>query len=485
MFLNLFPNGFSLCCMDRFVNFSQKNHFLSLSPVTGTMRFLLPLFLFSVLSGYGQVVTVHVENVRPSVQRMYALTFADYISLAPVYLQETAPQNGSAELAFNLSKFSWVRLTGGGAQTDFIAVPGTTYHFSFAEDETGKPYFLRINESLPQSDPNRFTDSLNGLINAYITQYNTSLYMGSLAKKTALFCDSLSQAFSAFSEPIFETYLAFRLDELRLLSRVFSDQAFFAARVKNAPFTPENPDYAYAFTEIYKGRLRELLLRKKMEPVKALIHGFQRHDTIMQQLSADFYYPNNAVGEGAVIFGLSELWFDKTYNRDALLSLVSRFADSSSHASVRSLAARFYRKWREPLRGDQTPSLTVLDAAGKETEVPTQFKRPVYLCFFDPDSEVATAELAALNELKKKWKDRLIPIAVLINAGPEKLINIRNGLRLTYDIFENKEFSALGAFRLKNDCTCMVLSPDGTYLMPKAPLPSEPDAELKLASFTK
>ena len=456
-----------------------------LTPVKGTMRFILTLFLFSVLSGYGQVVSVRVENVPAPVQRMYALSFADYISLAPVYLQETAPQNGSAKLSFNLAKFSWVRLTGGGAQTDFIAVPGTTYHFSFAEDETGKPYFLRTNDRLPQSDPNRFTDSLNGLIHAYITHYNTSLYMGSLAKKTALYCDSLASIFSAFSEPLFDTYLAFRLDELRLLSRVFSDQAFFASRIKNAPFTPENPDYAYAFTEIYKGRLRELLLRKKMEPVKALIHGFQRHDTIMQRLSADFYYPNNAVGEGAVIFGLSELWFDKSYNRDALLSLVSRFADSSSHAPVRSLAARLYRKWREPLPGDQAPSLAVLDAVGKETEVPAQFKRPVYLCFFAPESEVATAELAALNELKKKWKDRLIPVAVLINAVPEKLISTRNGLRLTYDVFLNKEFSALGDFRLKNDCTCMILSPNGTYLMPNAPLPSEPDAESKLAPFIK
>jgi peroxiredoxin len=191
------------------------------------------------------------------------------------------------------------------------------------------------------------------------------------------------------------------------------------------------------------------------------------------------------VGEGAVILGLSELWFDKSYNRDALLSLVSRFADSSSHASVRSLAARFYRKWREPIRGDQAPSLTVLDAAGNETEVPAQFKRPVYLCFFAPESEVATAEMAALNELKKKWKDRLVPVAVLINARPEKLTRTRNALRLTYDVFLNKEFTALGDFRLKSDCTCMVLSPDGTYLMPKAPLPSEPDAESKLAPFTK
>jgi hypothetical protein len=445
----------------------------------------LCLSLFPAIDSYGQFVTVRVENVPARVQRMYALTFADYISLSPVYLQETAPQSGSAELSFKLGKFSWVRLAGGGAQVDFIAVPGTAYHFSFAEDERKKPYFLRNNEQLPLSDPNRFTDSLNGLINTYITQHNTSLYMGSLAKRTVFFCDSLARVFSSYSEPLFETYLAFRLDELRLVSRVFSDQAFFASRIKNAPFTPENPDYAYAFSEIYKGRLRELLLRKKMEPAKALINGFQGHDTLMKWLSADFYYPNNAVGEGAVLFGLSELWFDKTYNRDALLFLFSRFADSSSHKTVRSLAARMNQKWREPLPGDQAPSLALTDAGGNETEVPVQFKRPVYLCFFDPESEVTHSELAALNELKKKWKDRLIPVAVLINAGKEKLLSTRNGLRLTYDVFLNKEFSALGDFRLKNDCTCMVLSPDGKYMMPNAPLPSERDAESKLAPFTR
>ncbi len=441
--------------------------------------------LFPVLNGHSQVVTVHVENVPAPVQRMYALTFADYISLSPVYLHETAPQNGSAELSFVPDKFTWVRLTGGGAQADFIAVPGTAYHFSFAEDGTGKPYFVRSNKSLPQSDPNRFTDSLNGLINAYITEHNTTLYTGSLAKKTALFCDSLARAFSSFSEPLFDTYLAFRLDELRLVSRVFSDQAFFASRIKNGPFTPENPDYTYAFTEIYKGRLRELLLRKKMEPAKALINGFQGHDTLMKWLSADFYYPNNAVGEGAVLFGLSELWFDKTYNRDALLFLFSRFADSSSHKSVRSTAARLYRKWREPLPGDQAPSLILIDAGGNETQVPARFNRPVYLCFFAPESEVSASEMAALNELKKKWKEKLVPVAVLINATRENLIRTRNGLRLTYDVFLNKEFSSLGDFRLKNDCTCMVLSPVGTYLMPKAPLPSEPDAESKLAPFIR
>ncbi len=449
-------------------------------------RFLSVLVLgVSLVTASAQSVSVQVDGLSPKVRRVFIVSFDDYLSLTPRYWSESVPADGKAYLSFRIDKPCWIRLSGGGVHYDFIASPDLSYSFATETDESGAAYFVRKNINNPQSDPNVWADSVNVLVNTFLNQNNTALYTGSLAKKTALFCDSVFTSFQFRKDPLFQTYLSFRLDELRLLARVFSDQAFFATRIKDGPFRPENPDYAYAFSEVYKGRLKETLLRKKMEPAKELINRYKGRDTLMKFLSADFYYPYNEAGEGGVVFGISELWFDKTYNRDALLYLLTQFADSSKHESVKGVASRLYKKLRAPVAGEQAPSVALSDAGGKLWNVPSDFNRPVYLCFFAPESEVATAEMAALNELKKKWKDRIVPVTVLINSTREHLSRTRNALRLSYDLFLNTEFSALADFRLKNDCTCMVLSPDGTFLMPQAPLPSDPDAEIKLSEFMR
>lgn len=442
-------------------------------------------FALCFLLSSAQSVWVRVEGLPSEVRRVFVVTFDDYLSLSPQYLCESSSADGKFLLSFEPGRPKWVRLSGGGIHYDFIAIPGRSYRFDAEQDEAGRFFFVRSDEGLPADDPNRLADSVNLILNTYITENNTALYTGALARKTALFCDSVSAAFKGHPDSLFQTYLSHRLDELRLLARVFSDQAFFAARIKDAPFRPDNPDYAYAFSELFKGRLKETLLRKKMEPAKELIQRYRGRDTLMKFLSSDFYYPYNEAGEGAVVFGISELWLDKTYNRDALLYLLTQFADSSAHESVKGLAARLLKKLRTPLPGEPAPSVILLDAAGKSRNVPSDFNRPVYLCFFAPESEVALAEMAALNDLKKKWKDRIIPVTVLINSTRENLTRTKNALRLSYDLFLNTDFSALADFRLKNDCTCMVISPEGKFLMPAAPLPSDPSAESKLSEFMR
>lgn len=452
------------------------------------MKQIRQFFLFLLLVSFGNVgigaqVSVQIENAPFGMNRFSVLGFSDYISLSPVFFAETQTAENRVELKFEIEKPMWVRVSVANLSADLLAVPGNSYRFEAVNDPQ-YPYLDRVSAS-DKNDPNWTLDSLNIAVNRFLNANGTRLYSGGLAQQTAAFCDSLNTAFSFQAEPLFQTYLNFRLDELRLLAKVFSDQKYFSIRFAKLPFQPQNPDYMYAFSELYKRRFGQVLLKNKMSAGQELINNFKGCDTLSRFMAQEPFYPLGALGEGAILFGLEELLSDKKYTSDAILYLFNNYADSSDFPEVRQVAAALYKKHKLPVSGDRAPEITVENKTGLQSAVPTDYNKPVYLCFFAPQTQVIDLELAALNELKKKLKDQLVLMPVIINAEKPALIKLQTALKLNVELYRNVQFSVLADFRLKNDCTCMVLSPDGKYLLPKAPLPSAPDAEQQLVGAAK
>ena len=410
------------------------------------------------------------EKVPLGNHRFSVLTFSDYLSLRPEFLATKTSAEPRVELEFTVDKARWVRVTSPFGDKDLVPEAGKTYVFRVHPD--GESYYVeRLDDGLPPTDINRLCDSVNVLVNNYLNRYNTLLYSGRMARQTAAYCDSVEKVFAGTKDSLFNTFLHFRVDELRLLGGVWSEAALFKMRLQSAPFQPENPDYAYTFGEFYKGRLGQIFLKNKMAHAKTLIGSFRGVDTLTKLLAVEPFYPRSATGEGALLFGLTELLGNKEYSRDGILYLFNQMADSSRNAPVKKLARNLYKKYRGTVPGDPVPELRVEDKAGVVTEVPGKYNTPVYLCFFDPKSEVTAAELGAMIEMKKKLKERVALVPVIINAEKAELARMQTAQRLPFELYRNLSFSVLGEFGLKSDCTCMLVSPAGKYLMPDAPLP--------------
>ena len=447
--------------------------------------FLYWFFLFlgiTFVHAQKSTVKVLIDNPVGFGYRQYAVVgFDDYISLTPKFLADTFDFENRVIMEFGLDAPRWVRVQGPGVNTDVIAVPGNTYHFKLNEEESGS--FLDREKSVQKNEVNQLSDSVNLLVNSYLYKYTTQLYSGALAKQTARFCDSLELVFSGTPDALFQTFLGFRLDELRMLSRVWSELAMFNSRFLGKAFQPENPDYSYAFGEFYKGRLPQIFLKNKMSHGKQLINNFRGYDTLMNLLSTEKYYPKSEVGEGALLFGLTELLNDKNYSSDGILYLFNQISDSSDYASVKTLAARLYKKNKMPVAGDVAPEFLVKDKL--DNDITIDPKRATYICFFDPKSAVASEELVAMIEMKKKLKDKVVLLPVIINTQKAEVNRLQTSLRLTFDLYRNIGMKVLSDFRLKNDCTCLVLSPSGKYLEPNASLPSAPLSADKLLELSK
>lgn len=427
-------------------------------------------------------VRVELDGIPPGARRFSVVAFRDYLSLAPEFLAEKSVTGSRAELEFRLDGPRWVRVTGPYVNSDLIAVPGHTYRLALVPE--GETYYVeRSNAGLPASDPNIYCDSVNVLVNAYLRRHNTLLYSGRMARQTAAYCDSVQKLFTGVKSDLFQTFLGFRLAELRVLSGVWSEQAMFKMQFEGRPFRPENPDYAYAFGEFYKGRLTQAFLKNKMTHGKDLLNGFRGTDTLMKLLAAEKYYPGNEVGEGALLLGLTELLRNKDYSTDGLLYAFNRLADSSRYAPVRDLAARLYKKYKAPSYGSPAPELAIADKT--DQVVQPDARRAAYVCFLDPKSEVTVSELAAMIELKKKLKEKVVLVPVIINAEKADLVRMQTSQRLTFELYRNLSVAVLADYRLKGDCTCMVLSPDGRYLQPSAPVPSDPTLGDKLLELAK
>lgn len=444
------------------------------------------LLFFGVLSVVAQQNTqVKIDGLPFGANHFSVVGFKDYVSLSPEFLAEkTSAGENNIALNFSAQNPRWVRVIGPAVHKDIIAMPGQTYHLSIKTDEYGN-YMEMGKEGLSVSDPNIFCDSVNLLVNNYLFTYNSRLLSGAMAKQTAQYCDSLEKVFAVQPEALFQMFLSFRLDELRLMSKAWTDQGMYNQRFAGKVFQPENPDYAYAFSEFYKGRLAQIFLKNKNQHAVELINNFKGVDTLMNLITQETFYPKNDIGEGAFILGLTELMANKKYSKDGILFLFNQIADSSKYPSVKNLAARLYKKYRNPVSGEQAPALQVEDKSGKIIDVGMDATRRTYLCFLDPKSETIYAELGAITELKKNLKDKMLVVPVIINADKSALARLQTSQKLTFDLYRNITSTALTDFRLKSDCTCMVLSPDGKYVMPNAPWPTSPDANITIPNLAQ
>lgn len=416
--------------------------------------------------------------------RFSVVAFKDYISLSPEFLAEATSAESQVELSFPLEKARWVRVRSPFGDKNLLAEPGKTYHFRVADlGETRVAE--RMNTGLPNNDPNVLCDSADAIVGQYLERYGTQLYRGSLGKQTAAFCDSVELVFAAVRQGPFKEYLTADLDELRLLSRAWWQTAYFQQRLAGHPFQPENPDYVRGFNGFYKGSLEQAFTKNRMKHGPALIANFSGMDTLVNLLAAEPFYPRSEVGEGAILLGLAELMKNRDYSRDGILFLFHQMADSSKYPTVRTVAQNLYTKYHLPVPGDPAPALKVENKAGNVIDIPAEYNKPVYLCFFDSRSQVTLGELGAMVEMKKKLKDKVALVPVIVNAEPSELSRLQTDLRLTFDLYRNVSFSALLPFGLKNECSCMVLSPDGKYVQPVASLPSVPLVSEKLLELAK
>lgn len=451
-------------------------------------RFLF-VYGFLACSGmagaYAQApVKVIWDDVPLGRNRLSVVAFKDYVSLRPEFLAETTTTEPHAELSFALDKTRWVRVRSPFGDKNLLAEPGQTYHFKVRGSGEAR-VAERMDTGLRPDDPNILCDSVDAVVGRYLELYGAQLYRGALTQKTAAFCDSVEFSFTPVRQGLFALYLTSAMDELRMLSRAWWQTAYFKQRLTGLPFRPDNPDYMRGFTDFYKGTLAQVLIKKKNEHAHTLINDFRGADTLLNLLAAEPFYPRNEIGEGAFLVGLAELIKGQEYARDGILFLFHQMADSSRYASVRAVARNLYEKYHLPVPGDRAPALQVEDKAGTLTDIPSALDKPVYLCFFDVRSQVTRAELGAMIEMKKKLKEKLALVPVIVNAERGELGRLQTDLRLTFDVYRNVSFSALAPFGLKNECSCMVLTPEGKYLQTEAALPSTPLVSERLLDLAK
>lgn len=440
---------------------------------------------FTAIQGYAQSsVTVVWDDVPMGKNRFSVVAFKDYISLSPEFLAETSSAEPHLELSFPLDKTRWVRVRSPFGDKNLLAEPGKTYRFRVRS--SGELRMAeRLNTGLAADDPNVLCDSVDAVVGRYLELHGAQLYRGTLAKKTAVFCDSVELSFIGVRQGPFELYLTSSLDELRMLSRAWWQTAYFKQRLLGLPFRPDNPDYVRGFNDFYRGTLGQILIKKKNEHAAGLISGFRGVDTLLNLLAEEPFYPRNEIGEGALLFGLTELMKGKEYSHDGILFLFNQMADSSKYATVRTVAKNLYTKYHLPVPGDEAPVLQVEDKSGAVTDIPSAHNKPVYLCFFDVKSQLTRAELGAMLEMKKKLKEKVALVPVIVNAERSELGRLQTDLRLTFDLYRNVSFSALVPFGLKSECSCTLLSPDGKYLEPNAALPSAPQVSEHLLELAK
>lgn len=93
--------------------------------------------------------------------------------------------------------------------------------------------------------------------------------------------------------------------------------------------------------------------------------------------------------------------------------------------------------------------------------------------------------MAAINEIKKTLKEKINVVPVIINADGNTLAKIKDENRLAFDLYKNGNMEMLSALRIKNDCNCMVVSSNGTFVVPSAPVPSAPETINQLITLAK
>ncbi len=383
-------------------------------------RLAAVLFLLTItFSGYSAEWTVHGRAGAGPGNVIGVYAYQDYITYAEKKLGEVITgDSGSFSITLEMEKISWVFLRCENLYGFVYATPGKKTEVWFPPRHPDFHINTETSYEVPVTLWTSDSTDMNYLVADYNEQFNhfwgtaddtTSgdNYMYFVVGQSALVLDSfhreMTKRYAGVQNPYFQTWLEYGFASME--NATFQSERRTAQRyLVNKPIMYDNSEYMNFFNNFFKDYVYRWSLKRQGERIYSAINIKVSYDSAMSALSNLPYLKNDTLRELVLLKGLSELYYNMSYDPRNVISVAQQIGIASTIREHREIARNIVQMFSKLRVGTMAAHFVGLNTKGESFDPLELYKgKYIYMFFWASWNVNSTNEMRYMAELQKKY----------------------------------------------------------------------------------
>lgn len=460
------------------------------------MKSIKLIFLFVVIciSAIAQNITIKGVAQHYLNEEISAWTLNDYISQTEKQLTFSAiDSTGNFTLQLNTKEIQYITLKIEKNIASMYIEPDGNYEIIIYPPDSSTYQNPNVEHDVKLSIKLKSKTEINALTIDYDKRFDdflTKEYPAFVKRFPQPKIDSFKLAMHTYYEPVsnpyFKAYINYTIAALQEKTKM-SEKKLYAAYFANQPILYNHKEYMDFFNTFYKKRLQSFSQTKQAGNIVSQINEHRSLKGTMEAFKADKYLLNDTIRELVLIKGLYESYFDRTFKRESILSLLDQILTETTLAEHKRIVQNIFNSFSKLQPGVSAPFFELPDKMGRTHSLDElRAKKHIYLMFFDDDCTSCLQQMKVIPALKKEYGSKIDFIAISTDKTNTALANFcaKNPKFDWQFLYDNSEGKLKSTYEIKALPTYFLIGPDGKFVQVPAESP-EGDIERIFFDITK
>lgn len=441
------------------------------------------LFFLSLIS-YGAETVVQGSFKDFDGKVIKVGVYEDYITQKLDYVAEGTIENGKYYLSFELNSTRQVVLKVEDKTTTFFAEAGGVFNIDLSYDEEknkGQAFskIIDLKFAYPKAG------ELNHLIQSFNRDYET-FFSENYRRFVTKRADEVVKAFVSQQNKIKKyqanafvaNYVKYSLANLENINNAPKDD-LFNNYLKSKEILYDNKEYMNFFTQYYKKDFEKLSLSKGgFEILKTVMLKKDMQQTI-ELIKKQKKIEQTALAELYLIYGLYDVYYIKTVDQKSSIEMLKQLSEKASNKENKLIAKNVVSKVKRVGKDQMAPAFSLKDEEGKTVSLSDLKDKPIYLGFWANWSIPSLQQMAIINKLYDKYKEKIQFVSINLDEDPKVMKKFKDEQKYNW-IFLNygDDYEIREKYDVRTVPTYYLIDAQGKFIASPAAAPTEIEKEL-------
>lgn len=374
------------------------------------------IFLFLVcmgLSAQAQSVSIKGEAKCHPGKEIGVWIEKDYISNVEENIKlDTISDDGRFTLTFDCESIRYVTFKIGNNVASMYVEPNANYSIKLGGVDTTTYINPHIENTIDLSIKLKSKTGINALTIDYDNRFDrfltdSSTYTAFVKRTPKIvmreFKNNMLEYYSVVKKPFFQDYIRYSIGELESKINTSND-SLYLEYIAGKPVLYNNPEYFKFFNTFYKGYLQKRSLAEGGRQINTLIEEKCSFLGLKWALKKAPYLHNDTIRELVIIKCLSESYYDGSYFRDSVVSLLRKVELESTIAQNKQIARNVLKSFSKLKKGALAPYFELPDKNRVVRSIDEMTSlRKVYIGFFKTTNTKSLEHLKMFADLHRKY----------------------------------------------------------------------------------
>jgi len=232
--------------------------------------------------------------------------------------------------------------------------------------------------------------------------------------------------------------------------------------LKHLPVLYNNDAYMIFYNQFYN-KIFTSIDNKIYDKIIAAINNLDGNlSKLNEALSNDYYFHDPRIRELAIIKGLGEVFYDRKFNKEAIILIIKEIIESSEYLEHKKIANSMLKTLTRLLVNYKAPNFKLISQSGNTVELNKEKGKYVYINFFSSWNSRSLHQMDLIYDLQKQYKE-ISFISICIDQKDAYDKYILSHEKFSWDIcYYNDDIKLLENYKVQNIPLYYLINPEGT-----------------------